>query len=135
MPDGRYYVSLSSNRIGKIRICSVYTIDIFEVSAEIRILIYICIFISILLVVFLIFSFIRDPMVTIQKRIKKIQLEIVENYIDGKEKREWNDVARHLRQRRNDLSEEIIKSLHVHSKKRRKELSEYLDKNWDEMIF
>lgn len=134
MPDGRYYVSLSSNRIGKIRISAVYTSDLFELTPEIRILIYISIFISILLVVFLIFSFIRDPMVTLQKRVKKIQLEIVENYIDGKEKREWGDVARHLRQRRNDLSDEIIKSLPAHSKKRRKELSEYLEKNWDDIF-
>ena len=133
-PEGGYYVGLSSNRIGKIRVSAVYTNDIFELSAEIRILIYFCIFISILLVVFLIFSFIRDPMVTLQKRIKKIQLEIVEDFIDGKEKREWSDVARHLRQRKNDLSDDIIKSLHVASKKRRKELSDYLDKNWDEIF-
>ncbi len=134
IPDGRFYVGLSSNRIGKIRVAGVYTSDIFELSAQIRVLIYICIFISILLIVFLLFSFIRDPMVTLKKRIKKIQLEIIENYIDGKEKREWGDVARHLRQRRNDLSDEIIKSLHVHSKKRRKEISEYLEKNWDEIF-
>ena len=134
IPDGRFYVGLSSNRIGKIRVASVFTSDIFELSAQIRVLIYICIFISILLIVFLVFSFIRDPMVTLKKRIKKIQLEIIENYIDGKEKREWGDVARHLRQRRNDLSDEIIKSLHVHSKKRRKEISEYLEKNWDEIF-
>ena len=134
IPDGRFYLSLSSNRIGKIRVSAVYTSDIFELSAEIRILIYICIFISILLIVFLLFSFIRDPMVTLQKRIKKIQLGIIENYLDGKEKREWGDVARHLRQRRNDLSDEIIKSLHVHSKKRRKEISDYLEKNWDEIF-
>ncbi len=134
IPDGRFYVGLSSNRIGKIRVAGVFTSDIFELSAQIRILIYICIFISILLIVFLVFSFIRDPMVTLKKRIKKIQLEIIENYIDGKEKREWGDVARHLRQRRNDLSDEIIKSLHVHSKKRRKEISEYLEKNWDEIF-
>ena len=134
MPDGRYYVGLSGNRIGIIRVSAVYTSDLFELSAEVRILIYICIFISILLFVFLIFSFIRDPMVTLQKRIKKIQLEIVENYIDGKEKREWNEVARHLRMRKNDLSDDIIKSLHVHSKKRRNELSDYLDKNWDEIF-
>ena len=134
LPDGRFYVALSSNRIGKIRISAVYTSDIFELSAELRLLIYICIFISILLIVFLIFSFFRDPVVTLQKRIKKLQLGIIENYLDGKEKREWNDVARQLRTRRNDLSEEIIKSLHVHSKKRRKELSEYLEKNWDEIF-
>ena len=134
IPDGRFYVGLSSNRIGKIRVAGVYTSDIFELSAQIRVLIYICIFISILLIVFLVFSFFRDPMVTLKKRIKKIQLEIIENYIDGKEKREWGDVARHLRQRRNDLSDEIIKSLHVHSKKRRKEISEYLEKNWDEIF-
>ena len=134
LPDGRFYVALSSNRIGKIRVSAVYTSDIFELSAELRLLIYICVFISILLIVFLLFSFFRDPVVTLQKRIKKLQLGIIENYLDGKEKREWNDVARQLRTRRNDLSEEIIKSLHVHSKKRRKELSEYLEKNWDEIF-
>ena len=134
LPDGRFYVALSSNRIGKIRVSAVYTSDIFELSAELRLLIYICIFISILLVVFLFFSFFRDPVVTLQKRIKKLQLGIIENYLDGKEKREWKDVARQLRTRRNDLSDEIIKSLHVHSKKRRKELAEYLDKNWEEIF-
>ena len=134
IPDGRFYLGLTSNRIGKIRVSAVYTSDIFELSTELRVLIYICIFISILLIVFLIFSFFRDPMVTLKKRIKKIQLEIIENYIDGKEKREWNEVARHLRVRRNDLSDEIINSLHVHSKKRRKELADYLDKNWDEIF-
>ena len=134
IPEGGFYLGLSSNRIGKIRVSAVYSSDIFELSTELRILVYICIFISILLIVFLIFSFFRDPMVTLKKRIKKIQLEIIENYIDGKEKREWGEVARHLRVRRNDLSDEIIKSLHVHSKKRRKELSEYLDKNWDEIF-
>lgn len=134
LPDGRFYVALSSNRIGKIRVSAVYTSDIFELSKELRLLIYICVFISILLIVFLIFSFFRDPVVTLQKRIKKLQLGIIENYLDGKEKHEWNDVARQLRTRRNDLSDEIIKSLHVHSKKRRKELSEYLEKNWDEIF-
>ena len=87
-----------------------------------------------LLIVFLLFSFFRDPVVTLQKRIKKIQLGLIENYIDGKEKKEWGDLARQLRVRKNDLSDEIIKSLHVHSKKRRKELSDYLDKNWDEIF-
>ena len=132
--DGRYYLALSSSRSGKIRISAVYTNDVFELSKEIRLLIYICIFISILLVVFLIFSFTRDPLVTLQKRIKKIQLSIIEDYLDGKEKREWADIARHLRQRRNDLSDEIIRSLHIHSKKRRQEISEYLEKNWDEIF-
>ena len=134
MPDGRFYLALSSNRNGKIQVSAVYPSNLFELSKETRILIYICIFISILLIVFLIFSFFRDPVVTLQKRIKKIQLGLIENYIDGKEKREWSDIARQLRGRKNDLSTEIIRSLHVHSKKRRDELSEYLDKNWDEIF-
>ena len=71
LPDGRFYVALSSHKAGRIKVSAVYTSDVFEISKEIRILIYICIFISILLIVFLIFSFIRDPVVTLQKRIKK----------------------------------------------------------------
>ncbi|MBP5520156.1 MAG: hypothetical protein J6X84_06220 [Treponema sp.] len=134
LPDGRFYVALSSNRIGKIRVSGVYTSDVFELSSEIRLIIYISIFISILLIVFLIFSFFGDPVVQLQKRIKKLQLGIIENYLDGKEKKEWSDVARLLRQRRNDLSDDIIKSLHVHSKKRRDELSDYLEKNWEEIF-
>ena len=84
LPDGRFYVALSSNRIGKLRVSAVYTSDIFEISKEIRVLIYICVFISILLIVFLIFSLFRDPMVTLQKRIKKIQIGIINNSLDGK---------------------------------------------------
>ncbi len=134
LPDGRFYVALSSHKAGRIKVSAVYTSDVFEISKEIRILIYICIFISILLIVFLIFSFIRDPMVTLQKRIKKIQLGIINNYLDGKEKKEWSEIGKQLRLRRKDLSEEIIRSLHVHSKKRRAELAEYLDKNWEDIF-
>ena len=134
LPDGRFYVALSSHKAGRIKVSAVYTSDVFEISKEIRILIYICIFISILLIVFLIFSFIRDPVVTLQKRIKKIQLGIINNYLDGKEKKEWSEIGKQLRLRRKDLSEEIIRSLHVHSKKRRAELAEYLDKNWEDIF-
>ena len=134
LPDGRFYVALSSNRVGKIRVSAVFTSDIFELSPEIRLLIYICVFITILLIVFLFFSFFRDPVATLQKRIKKIQMGIIENYLDGKEKKEWSDLSRQLRLRRNDLSDEIIRSLHVHSKKRRKVLSDYLDKNWEDIF-
>ena len=134
LPDGRFYVALSSRKSGKIRVTAIYTSDMFELSTEVRILIYVCIFISILLIVFLIFSLFTDPLTTLQKRIKKIQLEIIQNYLDEKEKNEWSDVARQLRLRKNDLSDDIIKSLRVHSKKRRKELSDYLDKNWNEIF-
>ena len=134
LPDGRFYVALSSSRAGKIRVSSVYTSDVFEISKEVRLLIYIGVFISILLIVFLIFSLFRDPLVTLQKRIKKVQLEIIQNYLDDKNKKEWGEVAHQLRLRKKDLSEDIIKSLHVHSKKQKKELSEYLDKNWDEIF-
>ena len=134
LPDGRYYVALSSRRNGNIRVSAVYTSDVFELSTEVRVLIYICVFISILLIVFLICSLFKDPMVTLQKRIKKVQLEIIQNYLDEKDKKEWGDISRQLRLRKNDLSDDIIKSLHVHSKKRRQDLSEYLDKNWDEIF-
>ena len=32
IPDGRYYLGLSSNRIGKMRVSAVYKSDIFELS-------------------------------------------------------------------------------------------------------
>ncbi len=134
MEDGNFWVILTSTRHSTVKVSGIYNSAIFELSKEIKILIYVCIFITVLLFIFLLFSFNRDPVVTLKKRIKKLQFLILENYIDSKEKGEWSAVAGQLRLRKKDLTEEIIKSLNVHSKKRKKELNEYLDKNWEDIF-
>ena len=97
-------------------------------------LIYISVFISILLIVFLVFSLARDPEQVLKKRIKKIQYGIIKECIDNEDKVEWSYISRQLKARKKDLTSEILQSLKVHSKKKRKELDEFLEKNWNEIF-
>ena len=133
MEDGRFYVALSSTT-SDLNITGIYTSDIFELSSEIKMLIYIAVFISILLIVFLLFSITRDPEQVLKKRIKKIQYGIIKDCIDKEEKVEWAYISRQLKSRKKDLTSEILKSLKVHSKKKRKELNEFLENNWNEIF-
>ena len=134
MEDGNFWLILSSTNSSQIKISGLYTSSEFEISNEVKLLIYISIFITILLVIFLIFSFRRDPLLVLKKRIKKIQYGIIKECIDSEDKLEWNQVARKLKTRRNDFTLEILKSLKVHNKKKKKELEEFLDQNWSEIF-
>ncbi len=131
--DNLYWVMLTADS-KYFKISGVYSSDIFELSQEIILLIYICVFITILLIVYLIFSLRSDSMVTLKKRIKKIQYSIVKEYINNKEDVDWSRVIAQLKSRKTDLTTDILKSLHVHSKKKQKELDEILEKNWDEIF-
>ena len=133
MEDGRFWVALSSNT-ACVKISGVYTSDVFELSQEVILLLYICVFITILLIVFLLFSFGRDPEQVLKKRIKKIQYGIIKEYIDKEEKLDWTKLSHQLKNRKKDLSSEILKSLRVHSKKKRKELDAFLEQNWNDIF-
>ena len=134
MEDGSFWLVLSSANDSGIRVSGLYTSDTFELSKEIILLIYVSIFITILLLVFLIFSFKRDPLLVLKKRIKKILYGIIKECIDSEDKLEWGQVAKKLKSRRNDFTLEILKSLKVNSKKKKKELEDFLDQNWTEIF-
>ena len=134
MEDGSFWLVLSSANDSGIRVSGLYTSDTFELSKEIILLIYVSIFITILLLVFLIFSFKRDPLLVLKKRIKKIQYGIIKECIDSEDKLEWGQVAKKLKSRRNDFTLEILKSLKVNSKKKKKELEDFLNQNWTEIF-
>ena len=134
MEDGSFWLVLSSANDSGIRVSGLYTSDTFELSKEIILLIYVSIFITILLLVFLIFSFKRDPLLVLKKRIKKIQYGIIKECIDSEDKLEWVQVAKKLKSRRNDFTLEILKSLKVNSKKKKKELEDFLNQNWTEIF-
>ena len=87
MRDGRFWVILTSSRKDFIRISGVFPSNLFELSKELKILIYLCAFISIFLIIFLVFSFRKDPITILKNRIKCIQLAIIDEYLSSDESR------------------------------------------------
>ena len=134
MEDGRFWVCLTDSGKSSIRVSGVYTSDMFEITKEMELVIYISLFLTIFLLLFLIFSAFGEPVSKMKKRIKKIQYSLISDFIESKDKIEWENAVNQLRNSRADLSAQILKGFRVHSKKKRRELSEYLDGSWNEII-
>nr|MCR4743189.1 cache domain-containing protein [Treponema sp.] len=130
----RYWEVLTSKKATGLKVSGVYTSDIFELSQEVIILIYLVIGITLFLISFLLFNIKGDTMTELRKKVRRIQYGVIKEYLDNRENVEWEKVVKQIQLRKNDLSKEIIKSVRLHSKNQSKELTELLDKNWDEIF-
>lgn len=129
-----FLVALSNSNDSKIHVAGVYNSIFFEIPKDLQFVIYLCIFISLFLILFLIFSFKRDSMSVLNKKVKKLQLEIMQDCLEKGEKIKLDGVFQKLSERRNEISTEILKSLKIRSKKQSQEIENLLEKNWDEIF-
>ena len=129
-----FLVVLTNSCDSKIHVAGVYNSIFFEIPKDLQFVIYLCIFISLFLILFLIFSFKRDSMSVLNKKVKKLQLEIMQDCLEKGEKIKLDGVFQKLSERRNEISTEILKSLKIRSKKQSQEIENLLEKNWDEIF-
>lgn len=129
-----FLVVLTNSCDSKINVSGVYNSIFFEIPKDLQFVIYLCIFISLFLILFLIFSFNRDSMTVLNKKVKRLQLEIMQDCLEKGEKIKLDGVFQKLSERRNEISTEILKSLKIRSKKQSQEIENLLEKNWDEIF-
>ncbi|MDD5930442.1 MAG: hypothetical protein PUC37_11640 [Spirochaetales bacterium] len=134
LDDSHFLVIINSSLQNSFYFSGLYSSELFELTDELKLLIYISTFITIFLVIFLIFSFKRNPELVLQKRVKKLQLEIIEEYLEKNETLDFYEIVKKLKSRKADLSTDILKSLNVHSKKKQKKLDLILDQSWEEIF-
>ena len=99
-----------------------------------KILMLSCIFITLFLVIFMLFSLKRDDMVVIRGRIHKFELEFFKEYLERKNSGSWKAMEKEVALRRQDVNAEIVKSLGRTGKKHRKEINAMLDQSWSELM-
>ncbi|MCI6187603.1 MAG: hypothetical protein MR739_10615, partial [Spirochaetia bacterium] len=129
-----FLVVLTNSCDSKINVSGVYNSIFFEIPKDLQFVIYLCISISLFLILFLIFSFKREPMSVLKKKIKKLQLEIMQDCFEKGESIKLDNVFQKISERKNEFSFEIVKSLKIKSKKQSKEIENLLEKNWDEIF-
>ena len=112
----------------------VYPEDVFTLSLSVRIILLASIFITVFLIVFLIFSARRDPMNVIRHRIKRFQIAFIEDYFETKDRIEWDKLADEIAARKFDVSAEIRKSLGKPAVKHKEAVDALLEKSWDEIL-
>jgi hypothetical protein len=128
------WVLISGSRNLFMRISGVYRMSAFMMPQTVQILLLVCVFVTLFLIIFMIFSLRHDDMVVIRDRIKRLQFALVNEYLENKENVDWNDVSRKIADRRQDVSNEIKKSLGSRAKKHEEETDALITRSWDEII-
>jgi hypothetical protein len=132
--NSSYWVLLSSSRSPYVKIAGVFCDSYFTMPAAVQILLLVCVFITVFLVVFMLFSLKHDDMVIIRDRIKRFQLAMINEYVENRENVDWNEVSNQIVKRRQKVSAEIKKSLGHRVKRHEAETEALLNKSWDEII-
>jgi len=107
----------------------VYDNEILLFPDTVRILLLVLTFITLFLVIYLLFNMKHDDMTVVRDRIRKFQLAfITESFNQNK------PLPENLSERTESLSKEIKKSLGARGKKYNKEIDEILEHSWTEIL-
>ncbi len=132
--DDFSYVTISSVNCPYFYFSGIYKNTLFTLSKDIVVMIYVCFGLTSFLIIFLLFSLKKNYLLTMKSRIKKIQYGIIDEYLENKEAIEWEKIAKQIDNRKKDLTDEIKKSIGRRSKKYSKEIDQYLEQSWADII-
>ncbi|MCI7440176.1 MAG: hypothetical protein MSC48_02460, partial [Spirochaetia bacterium] len=85
----------------RIKIGEIRTQDAFEFSDIEKLLLLICLFITLYLIIFLLFNIRHDDMVIVCRRLRKFQYELLKEYIDRKDSMDWKTLSKEIAHRKN----------------------------------
>ena len=128
------WIMISNNISSQFLVAKVEKESFFLFPESVKILLLVCIFISIYLIFFLLFNLKQDSMVKIKHKIKKFQLAFINQYLEKENTANWDSLKKEIDKRKNDLSLEVKKSLGLQSKKHRKEIDALLSRSWEDWI-
>jgi len=108
---------------------------VFTFPQSVRILFLAISFLTLFLVIFLLFNLKQDEMMLIRNRIRRFHAHLLNELIDRNEEVHWDEIQKNLANRKNDIASEIKKSFGRRmNRKHGSEIDALLDKSWDEIL-
>ncbi|HPY53293.1 MAG TPA: hypothetical protein PK505_04790, partial [Treponemataceae bacterium] len=108
--------------------------DFLVFNNTIKIVLLVCFFISFFLMILFLLNLKSDASLIIRQRIKKFQFALLNEYLETKEKINWNDVIASIESRKVEVALSLTKSLGRKAKKHQDLLDALLEKSWDEIM-
>ena len=132
--DENYWTLLTSAKSKYFKVSGVWPKSSFELSRDLIWLVYICVFITIFLVSYLLFSFSSDPITVTRKKIRNIQLGIIQEYIAEKKEVDWNRIGEQIQFRKKEILDTLKRDLLKKSGKNRDKVEELLENGWNDLV-
>lgn len=111
-----------------------YAESILAFPSGVKVLLLVSLFITVYLIIFLIFNLKQDDMIVIRSHIRRFQLAVIAEYLEKGEEINWDTVAKEIIYRKHDLTSEIKKTLGKRAKRHPQEVQSLLDKSWEEIV-
>ncbi|OHD76642.1 MAG: hypothetical protein A2V99_15440 [Spirochaetes bacterium RBG_16_67_19] len=105
-----------------------------ELQPLLKIMLLAALLLTVFLVVFLVFNIRQDPLVVQARRIKRFQLEVLSDLLDGKERLDWKRWREQLTANRPQLRSKFMKGLGRIPAGKQAAMDELIDRGWDEII-
>ena len=106
----------------------------FSFSKGEKVLLLLCLFITVFLLIFILFNFRHDDSVIIRERVHKFEMALFREYLEHRDTDEWKSLEKKIALRKQDVNAEIVKSLGITGKRHSKEISEALDRSWNDFM-
>ena len=106
----------------------------FLFSETEKVLLLLCLFITLFLIIFILFNFRHDDSVIIRERVHKFEMALFREYLEHRDTADWKALEKQVAMRKQDVNAEIVKSLGITGKKHSKEISEALDRSWNDFM-
>jgi hypothetical protein len=112
----------------------IYKDDILVFPQTVRVLLLLVVFITLFLVVFLLFNLKHDDMVVIKDRIRRFQLAFITEYVNRQNDGDVRKLPENIAARRQIVNDEVRKSLGRRGKKHSADVDALLNRSWDEIL-
>ena len=125
---------VSTTETEGIKIGWICSRDEFEFTEVEKTALFMCLFVTMFLLVFLLFNLRHDDMVLIRRRIRRFQYELLKEYINRKDTRDWKTLSKEVAARRMDVNDEIKRSLGRRGKKHSDAVDALLEESWRDIM-
>jgi hypothetical protein len=107
---------------------------VLEMSRVMKGLLLAVFFFTVFLIVFLLFNLRPDPVEVLSQRIKRFQIQLLEQLMGSQGGSDWERWKKELEARRGEITHQIMRGIGKVSPKQKPEVDAYVSKSWDEII-
>ncbi len=106
----------------------------FEMKQYMKVILMAAFFLTLFLIIFILFNIKKDNIAIFTNRIKKFQIQFLIEFIESKERFEWNKLKRELKVKSQIIKKQFKTNLGKYNEKYEDQINSLINKSWDEVL-
>ena len=107
---------------------------VFEMSDLMKGLLLATFFLTVFLIIYLLINLRSDPLDVLRQRVKRFQIQLMTDLIEGPGGADWSKWGRELESRKEEITWQILRGIGRVPRKQKPVIDEYMAKSWNEII-